>query len=185
MPARASPSWRRCTRSAPNDFNILADLLRGYARLGQMDKAVALAAELAEPASAALRVNLGDSLFAAQDYELAAVIYAQVLAADPNATAAQLGLIRVDIREYRLPQALRELDTSPGKEGNERLYALAWGEYHQAAGEYSEAVRPSETTSARTRATASSTSRWRRFTRRCRTTRKPRRNTRRPSPPRA
>ena len=86
QPADALPFLTARLARRPNDADALATLARAYARLGDRTKALEALQTLADgaPRAADVRQELADTLYASENYEIAAVVYAQVLQATPD-----------------------------------------------------------------------------------------------------
>jgi tetratricopeptide (TPR) repeat protein len=127
----------------PKDTQLLGDLIRCLGRLGDRPQAMALAEELAArgPDTLSQRLTLGETLLASGEFDLAAYLYNQVLAGDPNNGSALVGLARVQVALF-LPQPARQfLECVQPTAALKRTYLFVWAEYHQLVGEYTEAER--------------------------------------------
>jgi tetratricopeptide (TPR) repeat protein len=140
-PAAALPFLESLRAKYPDDAGLLADLVRAYSRLGDREKAVAALGEMADkaPRELALRLALGDTLYQAGDWDLAQMVYEQVLGQDAGNAPALIGTARVAIALFRPDQARGILDSFKPDEAVERSYRFTWAEYHQLVGEYIEA----------------------------------------------
>jgi tetratricopeptide (TPR) repeat protein len=126
----------------PEDMDVLAALLRAYARQGDRFKSFEIVNTLAElkPAATPIRLELAESLYQATDLEMAALIYGQVLKTEPNHALANVGLARVYLSQFLPKEAARILlRVNPAGEARRRGYLFAWAEYHQTVGEYTQA----------------------------------------------
>src|SRR5262249_54521142 len=123
------------------DSQILAELVRAYARLGDNGKALQFVEELGALGKDSItrRLDLGKDLVSSGDDLVAGVVFSQVLAADPNNLTAQLGLAQVQIHQMLPVQALATLSVIRPTPALCRQWALVWAEYHQLVGEYIEA----------------------------------------------
>jgi tetratricopeptide (TPR) repeat protein len=127
----------------PDNAEVLALLVRAYARLGERAQALAELQELGRKGPEALgtRLDLAETLYAGGDYEVARAVYQQILAADPANGHALVGLARIHLQFFQPAEAQRILanlqpgDTSPVR----RIHKLTWAEYHLAVGEYVQA----------------------------------------------
>jgi tetratricopeptide (TPR) repeat protein len=122
-------------------LEVLASMVRGFARLGDRQQAMDAIQELAPraPKQTALRVTLGDILFELNEFELAGHVYNQVLAVDPSNGPALIGIARVYLETFQPPAAKRVLDSFLPNAESQREYLLAYSSYHQTVGEYTEA----------------------------------------------
>jgi tetratricopeptide (TPR) repeat protein len=125
----------------PRDVEILAELVRAYARLGDNAAALKIVEELGSPGKDSIthRLDLGKDLVSSGDDLVAAAVFSQVLTADPGNLTAQLGLAQVQIHQYLPTQALGLLSAIKPTPALCRQWALVWAEYHQVVGEYVEA----------------------------------------------
>jgi tetratricopeptide (TPR) repeat protein len=123
------------------DAQILAELVRAYARLGDNGAALKVVEELGSLGKDSItrRLDLGNDLISSGDDLVAAAVFSQVLAADPGDLTAQLGLAQVQIRQHLPTQALATLAGIKPTPALCRPWALVWAEYHQLVGEYVEA----------------------------------------------
>ena len=125
----------------PDDLEVLSYLIRAQARLANRPKVAELIADLAtrKPNTIAPRLELAESLYQSGDLEPAAQVYGQVLAAEPTNSFAQIGIARVAIAQMLPREAFRILSTVQPSNAAQRLFLLAWAEYHQLVGEYAQA----------------------------------------------
>ncbi len=125
----------------PADVEIQATLVRAFARLGDRSKAIELLQALTDRTAHGIgvRQQLGDALYAAESYELAAEAYGQVLQMEPANGFALLGLARVQMNLFEPQQALKTLESVPSNPPYEHSALLARAEYHQLVGEYFDA----------------------------------------------
>jgi tetratricopeptide (TPR) repeat protein len=123
------------------DQQVLAELVRAYARLDDTKLALQFAEELAGLGKDSLtqRLDLGKDLISSGDDMVASAVFGQVLAADPTNQTAQLGLAQVFVRQHEPEQALGILSAIKPTQALARQWALVWAEYHQVVGEYIEA----------------------------------------------
>ncbi|QVL33412.1 tetratricopeptide repeat protein [Telmatocola sphagniphila] len=125
----------------PENLEVLASLVRALARLGErqaaMEQLVAMAG--VKPKEKAVRIVLGDSLFAAEEFEIAGHVYNQVLQVDPANGNALIGLAKVHLAMYLPANAKKILDSFVPGNNVQRAYLLTYAEYHQVVGEYTEA----------------------------------------------
>jgi lipopolysaccharide biosynthesis regulator YciM len=126
----------------PDDLEILSDLLRCHARLGDRTKAVATLDDIATkaPRDVTVRLALGDALYQSGDYELANLAYGQVLQIDAANGLALVGTARLHLQLFEPQQAHRILESLKPAPNVERIYRLTWAEYHQLVGEQVEAL---------------------------------------------
>lgn len=122
-------------------LEVLASMVRGFARLGDRQQAMDAIQEMAPraPKQAAIRVTLGDILFDLAEFELAGHVYNQVLAAEPANGPALIGIARVYLETFHPTAAKRVLDSFVPNADSQRQYLLAYSSYHQTVGEYTEA----------------------------------------------
>jgi tetratricopeptide (TPR) repeat protein len=122
-------------------IEVLASMIRGFARIGDRQQAMDAIQELATraPKQTAIRVTLADIVFDLNEFELAGHIYNQVLAVDPGNGAALIGIARVYLETFQPSAAKRVLDSFMPNAANQRQYLLAYSSYHQTVGEYTEA----------------------------------------------
>jgi tetratricopeptide (TPR) repeat protein len=141
QPADALPFLLATLEKHAEDAEILADLVRCHARLGDQQKATLALQDLAAKAPHALpvRQTLGDTLYQSGDYELAGQVYEQILQLDPGNGFAVVGKARVALQFYQPAEARRLLEGLKPGESVRRIYLLTWAEYHQLVGEYVEA----------------------------------------------
>ena len=125
----------------PSDAEIQATLIRAYASLGDRVKALEVLQTMTDRTAhgVGVRQQLGDGLYAAENYELAAAVYEQLLQLKPADGFALLGLTRVHMKMFEPEQALSTLAQVPSEPAYERSGLLARAEYHQLVGEYLDA----------------------------------------------
>jgi tetratricopeptide (TPR) repeat protein len=125
----------------PDDLDIIADLVRAYARLEERQKAFDVLKDLAAKAPRAIpvRQSLADTLYQSGDYELAGLVYAEILQIDPGNGFALVGAARVAVQLFQPEQACQILRSISPSAAVERVYRLTWAEYYQLVGEYVEA----------------------------------------------
>jgi tetratricopeptide (TPR) repeat protein len=140
-PADALQFLRELHDKHPDDVDILADLVRCYTRLGDRQKAIETLEALAAKAPRAfgVRQSLGDTLYQSGDYEMAGLVYAQILQFDPGNGFALVGTARVYLEMYQPEQARQILASLKPAPPVQRIYAFTWAEYHQMVGEYIQA----------------------------------------------
>ena len=122
-------------------LEVLASLVRGYARLGERQAALEIITEMAARATdqIAVRQVLGDTLYLIEEFELAAQVYNQILQLDPMNGPALIGMARVH-NSMQLPANARKiLDSFRPAPGQVRDYLITYSVYHQRIGEYVEA----------------------------------------------
>jgi tetratricopeptide (TPR) repeat protein len=124
------------------DPEVLVNNVRLYAILGDKRKAYdameLLAAKL--PKSIGPRLQLAENLTAIEEYDLAAVMFAQIPAIQANHVPSQLAQVRMLIAQYRLTQAKGLLETVRPLTPDQVVEAsLVRGQYHIAAGQFIEA----------------------------------------------
>jgi tetratricopeptide (TPR) repeat protein len=140
-PADALPFLQRLREQHPDDLELLTDLVRAYSRQGDREHAVAALQEMAAraPRELSLRQSLGDTLYQSGDYELAELVYDQILQLDPGNGLAVVGTARVAVQLFQPARARQILEGFRPAAAVERIYRLTWAEYHQLVGEYTEA----------------------------------------------
>jgi tetratricopeptide (TPR) repeat protein len=141
QPEDALPFLQALRDRSPDDLEILADLVRCYTMLGERDLAAQTLEEMANrsPRAAGVRLGLGDALYQSGDYEVAGLVYGQVLRADPGNGFALVGTARVALKMFLPEQARQVLSGLKPEPEVLRIYRLTWAEYHQLVGEYFEA----------------------------------------------
>jgi tetratricopeptide (TPR) repeat protein len=123
-----------------DEIQIMAEIVRAHAALKDNNAALLVVEELGNlpRQSFAERLELGKALVSSGDDLVAAAVFGQILAAEPENLAAQLGMAQVQIHQF-LPEAahglLAGIKPTPVLQ---RQWALVWGEYHQLVGEYVE-----------------------------------------------
>lgn len=123
-------------------LEVLANLARAYARIGDRTSALEILNEMAgrAPDQTSVRLTLGDTFVGNEEFELAAQAYNQVLTVDPNNGAALIGLARVFVDMYQPANARKILDSiTPRSATDQRNYLFAYASYHTLIGEYTEA----------------------------------------------
>jgi tetratricopeptide (TPR) repeat protein len=127
----------------PEDVEVLANLVRAYARLGDRPRAAEMLEELGKRAGQEVgaRLDLGETLYTSGLFEVAMLVYAQVLQVDPGNSLAQVGVARIHLQLFHPQQARAVLEGFTPGETARRSYLLTWAEYHQLVGEYVEAKR--------------------------------------------
>jgi tetratricopeptide (TPR) repeat protein len=140
-PGEAVPFLLGLREKHPDDLELLGELIRAYSRLGDRTKAVAALEEMAgkSPRDLAVRQALGDALYQSGDYELADLVFQQILRLDPGNGLATVGTARVAVAEFQPGRAKLILEGLKPAAEVERIYRLTWAEYHQLVGEYTEA----------------------------------------------
>src|SRR5262245_39180235 len=85
-PQEAMPYLQALREKKPEDVEVLSGLIRASARLGAREQAAMLVAELAGRDTTRMqsRILLAESLYADQVFELARLVYGQVLAGEPG-----------------------------------------------------------------------------------------------------
>jgi predicted Zn-dependent protease len=93
------------------DAQVLVELVRAYARLGDNGAALKIVEELGSLGKDTItrRLDLGKDLVSSGDDLVASVVFSQVLSADPGNLTAQLGLAQVQIHQHLPTQALGTL----------------------------------------------------------------------------
>src|SRR5262249_53184533 len=111
-PRDALPFLLALHRDQPKDTDTTALMVRAYARLGERSRAITVRAEIAgEPgrASAArargVLLELGETLYASGDYEVARRAFEQVLAGDAGNGNAIVGLARIQLQLFQPAEA--------------------------------------------------------------------------------
>jgi tetratricopeptide (TPR) repeat protein len=142
-PSDALPFLRALRVRYPDDVEILADLVRCYTRLGDRQQAIETLETMAAraPRAFAVRQSLGDTLYQSGDYEMAGLVYAQILQVDPDNGLALVGTARVKLQMYHPELAQHILTGLKPSAPVQRILAFTWAEYHQVVGEYIEAKR--------------------------------------------
>jgi tetratricopeptide (TPR) repeat protein len=140
-PAQALPFLRQLREKHPDDLELMADTIRAHSRLGDRASALAVLEEMAAkaPKELAVRQSLADTLYQSGDYELAEVVYQQILRLDPGNGPATVGTARVAVALFQPGRARPILEAFHPDEATDRLHRLTWAEYHQLVGEYTEA----------------------------------------------
>jgi tetratricopeptide (TPR) repeat protein len=125
----------------PQRMELLADLIRCYARLGEQQKATELLQELdaKAPHLVAMRLSLAENLYQAGDYDIAALVFTQVVRIEPGNDLATIGIARVHIQKFEPGEARVLLQGIKPSSQAQRLALLTWAEYHQLVGEYAQA----------------------------------------------
>ena len=120
---------------------VLASLVRGLARVGERHQAMEALNEMAGKAidMVNLRIDLGNTLFGYDEFEIAGHVFNQVLQADPANGAALIGIARVHLETFQPANAKRILDSFVPNALNQRGYLMSYSSYHQSVGEYTEA----------------------------------------------
>jgi tetratricopeptide (TPR) repeat protein len=137
----ALPFLRGLLERFPDDLEILSDLVRCYSALEDRKKAVETLDKMASiaPQQHSIRQALGDSLYQAEDFDLAEHVYQQILQSHPDNGLALVGTARVALQRFRPAQAAQILIHLKPDMGTQRIYWLTWAEYHQLIGEYIQA----------------------------------------------
>ncbi len=122
-------------------LEVLASMVRGFARVGDRKQAMEAIQEMAghAPKQLQIRVSLADILFDLGEHELAGHVYNQVLAVDPVNGPALLGIARVYLETFQPAMAKQVLDSFIPNAAYQRSYLMTYSSYHQAIGEYTEA----------------------------------------------
>jgi predicted Zn-dependent protease len=140
-PADALAFLRPMLTGKPPNPELQATLVRARARQGDRPGALealqALAA--AGPEAIKVRLNLAETLYASEDFEVAAAVLGQVLEADPDNAEARVGLARVRVQQYQPRQARELLEGLAAEPAVKRRYLQARAEYHQLVGEFADA----------------------------------------------
>jgi tetratricopeptide (TPR) repeat protein len=135
---------RDAKRNLPREnqlLEILANMVRGYARLGERQQAMEVLAELPTIATdqIATRETLGNQLLGIDEFELAAQAYNQILQLDATNGAAIIGMARVYLELAQPALARQILDNYRPAPKHMRDYLSVYSVYHQRVGEYIEA----------------------------------------------
>jgi tetratricopeptide (TPR) repeat protein len=146
-PSEALPyllAKRRLLEKTPKDpliSEVLASLVRGYARIGERGLAMEVLNDMSArfPEQAGVRIVLGNTLVQIDEFELAGQVYNQVLQSDSANGAALVGLARVHLEMFYPANARRILDSFIPNAANQRVYLLTYAAYHEKIGEYIEA----------------------------------------------
>ncbi|HVK09737.1 MAG TPA: tetratricopeptide repeat protein, partial [Gemmataceae bacterium] len=122
-------------------LEVLASMVRGFARVGDRAQAMEAVKEMEgrAPQQTGIRTSLADILFETSEHDLAGHVYNQVLAVDPANAAALIGIARVYLETFQPAAAKRVLDSFVPNAANQRNYLLTYSSYHQTVGEYTEA----------------------------------------------
>jgi pentatricopeptide repeat protein len=140
-PGEALPLLLVLLEKHPDDLEIRAGLVRCYGRLGELQKAIDVLKDMATKAPRVIpvRQGLAEALYESGDYELADLVYRQILEIEPSNGFALVGTARVRLQLFQ-PQAARTiLEGIRPTAAVRRIYWTTWAEYHQAVGEYTEA----------------------------------------------
>jgi len=124
-----------------NLIDVLASLVRGYARVGERGLAMEILNEMAtrDPENVGVRVVLGNTLVLIEEFELAGQVYNQALQAEPTNGPALIGLARVHLEMFAPANCRRILDSFVPTVANQRSYLMTYAAYHERIGEYIEA----------------------------------------------
>jgi tetratricopeptide (TPR) repeat protein len=129
-------------REKPKDTETIALIVRAYARIGDREQAIRLLPEIARAVRGrGVLLDLGETLYASGDYEVARRVYEQVLADDPGNGNAIVGLARIHLQLFQPAEACRLLESFTPAEAVRRIHRLTRAEYYQAVGEYVEAIQ--------------------------------------------
>lgn len=122
-------------------LEVLASMVRGFARVGDRKQAMDAIQEMAPraPKQLAIRVTLADMLAELNEHELAGHVYNQVLAVDPVNGGGLIGIARVYLETYQPTMAKKVLDSFVPSPAFQRDYLMTYSSYHQSIGEYTEA----------------------------------------------
>lgn len=125
----------------PQDLDLIAALIRCYARIGERQRALEAIEKLAkiQPRETVTRQQLAEALYQTEDYEYAGLVWNQMLQVDPNYGLGIVGTARVALQMYKPVEAKRILDNYNPDASATRPYILTLAEYHQLIGEYMEA----------------------------------------------
>jgi tetratricopeptide (TPR) repeat protein len=140
-PDEALPLLLMLQEKHPNGLEIRAGLVRCYGRLGEAQKAIDVLKQMAAKAPRVIpvRQGLAEALYESGDYELADLVYRQILQIEPSNGFALVGTARVRLQLFQ-PQAARSiLEGLTPSAAVRRIYWTTWAEYHQAVGEYIDA----------------------------------------------
>jgi tetratricopeptide (TPR) repeat protein len=140
-PAEALAFLRKLREKRADDLELLADVVRAHSRLGDRASALTTLEEMAAkaPRELAVRQSLADTLYQSGDYELADLVYQQVLRLDPGNGPAVVGTARVAVALFQPSRACQILEGFHPDDATQRIDLLTWAEYHQLAGEYTQA----------------------------------------------
>jgi tetratricopeptide (TPR) repeat protein len=140
-PADALGFLKAMLTRQPANPELRATLVRALARQGDQPRALEALQELAAlgPTSLQVRLSLAETLYASEDFELAAAAYSQVLQAEPGNGEALIGLARVHIQQYQPRQARELLEAQAAEPALQRRSMQARAEYHQSVGELADA----------------------------------------------
>jgi tetratricopeptide (TPR) repeat protein len=140
-PADAASFLQPLLARQPNNLELLATLVRARARLGERPAALAALEQLMAKGPEAVKValDLADTLYAAEEFDIAAAVLGQLLRADPANGEAHIGLAQVYIQLYEPGNARALLENFIPTPALKRRFLQARAEYHQLVGEYADA----------------------------------------------
>jgi tetratricopeptide (TPR) repeat protein len=120
--------------SHPGDAELLAICIRAYSRLEDRPRALEAVQGLANAGASAsgIRQGLADGLLTSGDFELAGIVYQQLIGFDSTSTNARIGLARVAMQQFQPEQARTTLQAVTPPDDARRNWLLARAEYHQA-----------------------------------------------------
>jgi tetratricopeptide (TPR) repeat protein len=128
-------------KAKPDDAELLAAQVRAFGRLDDRAKALESLSALDARAPKALTVRreLAEALYGSGDYELACLVYEQILRIEPGEQKAMIGMARVKTEIAQPLAAHAILDGFRPLPINERIFRIACAELHQLVGEWGEA----------------------------------------------
>jgi tetratricopeptide (TPR) repeat protein len=140
-PADALAFLQALREKHPDDLELLADLVRCYLRLGDRGKTTATLEELDKKAPRAIpvRLTLADTLYQSGEYEIAGILYSQIVRIDACNGFALVGTARVAVQMFEPAKARTILMSFSPTAPVVRIHKLTRAEYHQLVGEYIEA----------------------------------------------
>lgn len=138
---REGPSETNAEEFDLKMLEVLASMVRGFARVGERHQAMEAVNEMAPraPMQTGIRAALGDILFQIDEFEIAGHVFNQVLSVDPANGTALIGIARVHLEMLQPASAKRILDSFIPNRDNMRAYLMTYSSYHQTVGEYTEA----------------------------------------------
>jgi predicted Zn-dependent protease len=140
-PAEAIAFLQPQLAKRPAALELQTTLVRALAKLGDRPRALEALGQIAGTGPEVVKalLDLGDTLYASEDSEIAAAVFARLLQADPGNGAALIGLARMHIQQYQPEQARALLEGFSPAAALKRRYLQARAEYHQLVGEYADA----------------------------------------------
>jgi tetratricopeptide (TPR) repeat protein len=138
----ARASFDEALNINPTDLRALAALRAAYAAQKQPAMALQKVKEFAakNPKSAPLQQFLGNMLMASGDYPQARTALVAAKTADPQAVAAELSLVTLDMRESKLDDAANRLKTILSRHAGNATARLWLGNVEAVKGNYDDAI---------------------------------------------